>query len=93
MTKEDYMKLPKERLAELLAERDAQPPQVYPVFPSIIQMPRQPMCYEPDGICTNPQMDCINCPKRGMTGGIGSSWCTNSKGTVTNDNVVKPLND
>ena len=29
-------------------------------------------CYAPDGICTNPQMDCINCPKRG-TGGMWSS--------------------
>lgn len=24
-----------------------------------------PPCYAPNGICTNPQMDCINCPKRG----------------------------
>lgn len=31
-----------------------------------------PPCYAPNGICTNPQMDCINCPKRG-TGGIWST--------------------
>ena len=30
-------------------------------------------CYAPDGICTNPQMDCINCPKRGD----GGTWSTN----------------
>jgi hypothetical protein len=29
-------------------------------------------CYAPNGICTNPQMDCINCPKRGT----GGSWST-----------------
>lgn len=32
-------------------------------------------CYAPDGICTNPQMDCINCPKRGTTGG---TWSTST---------------
>ena len=31
-------------------------------------------CYAPDGICTNPQMDCINCPKRGT----GGSWSTST---------------
>lgn len=31
-------------------------------------------CYHPDGICTNPQMDCINCPKRGT----GGTWSTNT---------------
>lgn len=30
-------------------------------------------CYAPNGICTNPQMDCINCPKRGD----GGTWSTN----------------
>lgn len=30
-------------------------------------------CYAPNGICTNPQMDCINCPKRGT----GGTWSTN----------------
>lgn len=29
-------------------------------------------CYAPNGICTNPQMDCINCPKRGT----GGTWTT-----------------
>lgn len=31
-------------------------------------------CYAPDGICLNPQMDCINCPKRGE----GGQWTTTS---------------
>lgn len=31
-------------------------------------------CYAPDGICTNPQMDCISCPKRGTSG----TWSTNT---------------
>ena len=33
-----------------------------------------PPCYAPDGICTNPQMDCINCPKRGT----GGTWSTST---------------
>jgi len=31
-------------------------------------------CYSPNGICTNPQMDCINCPKRGT----GGAWSTST---------------
>ncbi len=30
-------------------------------------------CYSPNGICVNPQMDCIGCPRRGT----GGSWSTN----------------
>ena len=37
-------------------------------------VPISPPCYAPDGICTNPQMDCINCPKRGT----GGKWSTTS---------------
>lgn len=29
-------------------------------------------CYYPYGVCTNPQMDCVNCPKRGA----GGTWST-----------------
>ena len=62
LTKEDYMKLSKERLAELLVERDNKPDP----FP-YIHIPQEdwPPCYAPNGICTNPQHDCINCPRRG----------------------------
>lgn len=31
-------------------------------------------CYAPDGICTNPHRDCINCPKIGT----GGSWSTST---------------
>ena len=31
-------------------------------------------CYAPNGICTNPQRDCINCPKRGT----GGTWSTST---------------
>lgn len=31
-------------------------------------------CYAPDGICTNPCRDCINCPKIGT----GGTWSTNT---------------
>lgn len=68
LTKEDYMRLRKERLAELLVERDNESKIEY--VPSIPVMPATPSGWGCDGIhCTNPQMDCINCPKRSITGG------------------------
>ena len=61
LTKEDYMRLPKERLAELLAEMDNNPGE--PI--QIPAMPTTPSIWGCDGIhCTNPHMDCINCPRR-----------------------------
>ena len=78
MTKEDYMKLPKERLAELLVERDI--PQMSPsptYIPTIIQQAR-PLCYEPKGTCTNSFHDCVNCPRLATTGG---TWTTDTQGT------------
>lgn len=63
MTKEDYLRLPKERLAELLAERDAQL-FIGPYIPPLFSRPLT--CIE-GGPCTNPQMDCVNCPRRGST--------------------------
>ena len=71
MTKEDYMKLSKERLAELLAERDNEPWFIPYLFTPVIQQ-TQLSCYAPDGICMNPQKDCINCPKHGNYG-LGTS--------------------
>lgn len=65
MTYKDYMKLPKETLAKELARRDENPIQVFHI-PSEKTTP----CYAPDGICTNPFHDCINCPKNWSTGGI-----------------------
>ena len=66
MTKEDYMRLPKERLAELLAERDNEPQRL--VFPNPDNGYNVP-CYASNGVCVNPFHDCINCPK--MFGGGG----------------------
>ena len=76
MKKEDYMKLSKERLAELLEEKDKESRYV-PSYPPIIVSNPNPPCYAPDGICTNPQHDCVNCPR---TGG-GGTWTTNTGGT------------
>lgn len=62
LKKEDYMKLSKERLAELLVEM-----QEHPIEPERITLPTMPEIHSGwgcDGIhCTNPQMDCINCPR------------------------------
>lgn len=76
MTKEDYMQLSKERLAELLVERDNEPcitspQQMQKIFPD---------CFKADGICVNPQKDCINCPVRGYSA-YAVSWTvtTNAK--------------
>ena len=63
MTKEDYMRLPKERLAELLAERDARDTIIKSIPQPSIQIPTYvPDCFH-DGPCTNPFHDCINCPR------------------------------
>ena len=60
MRKEDYLKLSKERLAELLAERDLSDQlAAFGPYPETWHVP----CYAPNGICTNPHKDCINCPK------------------------------
>lgn len=69
MKKEDYLKLSKERLAELLAERDAMPQSPVRIEPIVIGGTGTIPCYEPGGICLNPQRDCINCPKLYYGGG------------------------
>ena len=68
MNIDDYMKLSKKRLAELLVERDALEQQ-YRVVKNlpIPTTPYEPPCYH-GGICTNPFHDCINCPRYSMTG-------------------------
>lgn len=86
LTKEDYMKLGKERLAELLVEKDAEIEKLRQYYPPIYLPYLQdytPKCYEPGGTCTNPHHDCINCPR---LGGIvyGSSTSTFTTGTGEN---------
>lgn len=41
-------------------------------------MPQRPLCWEPGGTCTNPQMDCINCPRRTTGGGFSTSSGTST---------------
>ena len=62
MTKEDYMKLPKERLAELLVEKEWEQKRNDPTIPFA-------GCLDPNGICINPFHDCINCPRQFSFGG------------------------
>lgn len=70
MKKEDYMKLSKERLAELLAERDAYSSGNIPLSND----PR-PLCGY-GGYCTNKFRDCINCPGIYYPTGISTNITT-----------------
>lgn len=80
LTKEDYMRLPKERLAELLVERDNKIPA--PI--TLPKIPSNPSLFGCDGIhCVNPQMDCINCPRR-TTGDL-----ITSPNTATGISILK----
>lgn len=69
MKKEDYMKLSKERLAELLAERDNMSAAPVKLEPIVIEDTGTIPCYAPGGVCNNPHMDCFGCPKRHCYGG------------------------
>lgn len=80
LTKEDYMRLPKERLAELLVERDNEI--LTPI--TLPKIPSNPSLFGCDGIhCINPQMDCINCPRK-ITGGT-----ITSPNTATGISILK----
>lgn len=79
MTKKDYMCLPKERLAELLVERD-NAPSFIPYFPIY-----KPHCWEPGGICTNPMRDCINCPRMTVMEMYNTSSGTSTGNTSATD--------
>ena len=46
-------------------------------------------CYAPDGICTNPCRDCINCPKRGT----GGTWSTNTPIKAKGEMFQEKFND
>ena len=65
LTKEDYMRLKKERLAELLVELTNQPEVIPPLnTPPIPVLPEIFTDWRCDGVhCTNPNRDCINCPQ------------------------------
>lgn len=74
LTKSDYMRLPKERLAELLVERDEQDRNrtIIPYQPALGGQ-YNPPCYAPNGVCVNPFNDCIDCPKRFGSGGYSTT--------------------
>lgn len=93
MIKEDYMKLSKERLAELLVEKDRKiflfesqllTKQYTPgdFFPYITEK-QNPPCWAPGGYCSNPFHDCINCPQQ-WGGGVGTSISTDGTGVQVN---------
>ena len=78
MTKEDYMHLPKERLAEMLAERDKF---TLPSYPSYPVLPTYPViqtipCWAEGGHCSNPFHDCVNCPRNN---GFGTTITTTTQ--------------
>lgn len=68
-TKEDYMCLTKERLAELCVEKDKEilerDIQEYTLELKPLEFPSfgRDECYH-GGPCTNPHYDCINCPRQ-----------------------------
>lgn len=75
MTIDDYMKLSKRRLAEMLVERDEQEKnKTFIPYQPALGGQYNPPCYAPDGICTNPHSDCIGCPK--VWSGDGSNFTT-----------------
>ena len=82
LTKEDYMKLPKERLAELLVEKDNQ-------TPFTPKLSCYDPCYDLNAPCPNPQKDCINCPRRGYTGNVITTTGTTSP--TLNAHIDNPL--
>lgn len=49
-----------------------------------------PPCYAPNGICTNPQMDCIDCPKHRSSGG---TWSTNTSIKAEDAPLQEMFND
>lgn len=80
LTKEDYMRLKKERLAELLVEKDSESPTKAPME-LFKKTPIEPTVLGCDGThCINPFHDCINCPTR------FSSACKTTINTSGNDN-------
>ena len=94
LTKEDYMKLSKERLAELLVEMDNERPQ-NPLQNPPTYIPftitNDPPCWSPNGWCSNPYHDCINCPKRGLTNGetYGTNTTTFTSHTASDNKTVE----
>lgn len=71
MTVEDYMYLPKKRLAEMLAERDAAAERIDKEFPSLPVIPQPETipprwCHFIKGYCSHNGL-CPTCPDRQIT--------------------------
>jgi hypothetical protein len=80
MKKEDYMNLSKERLAELLAERDAMGMQGIGTIPTDRYAGLE-ICRISGGYCSNPFHDCINCANHGNSG----FYTTSTNTLITKD--------
>lgn len=48
----------------------------------------RPLCWEPGGTCTNPQMDCVNCPRK-TTGGFNTSYGTSTAKAILQNKEEK----
>lgn len=74
LTKEDLLKLSKERLAELLLEEwsKMELPKPFDILvPKDVYIERRD-CFH-GGPCTNPHYDCVNCPRQFSGGGTIST--------------------
>ena len=85
LTKEDYMRLKKERLAELLVERDNEPTIEFLPAP-LPTMPTTPSGFGCDAtICTNPHRDCINCLRHYYSSSAPFTTTFNTASAENND--------
>ena len=95
LVKEDLMKLNKERLVELLLETQTEQETTPNVTPYIPWYPYNPPyiytqphtidtvpCWAPDGYCSNPHHDYIDCPKTTYSG--SGTWTTTASSDGTN---------
>lgn len=74
LTEKEYI-----TILEAIWDSEMKPIQIqsFPFVPAY-QLP----CYHPDGVCINPQKDCVNCPKQGT---YGFTWTTNTNTTIKKD--------
>lgn len=96
-SKEDFMKLDKKRLVEMLLdlqekqdEMIAYPQPYTPFNPGDYR--GEPPCWSPDGHCSNPFHDCIDCPGKQTRPGT-TTWTTHTTSNLQPNNFKNPLND
>lgn len=78
MRKSDYMKLSKERLAELLEEYDNRN-RMHSDWSYFGENNTNLVpCWAPGGYCSNPYHDCIGCPRTSSTGTTSVGFATNN---------------